>query len=93
MTAPWYTRTATVRLEPSQLAPALSWALRIKGQSVGGYGRIDHLNRHDASARFASREAADRCAAIWIETGITPAFQTAERIDESRRSASVELAA
>jgi hypothetical protein len=73
-------RTAIVEFERTWLAPPMDWALRIAGPSVGGYGVIDHLTRSIPTARYASKEAAQRVAAIWIETGLTPAYQTDERV-------------
>lgn len=73
-------RTATVEFDKTWLARPLDWSLRIVGQSIGGYGFIDHSQRSIPTARFGARDAADRAAAIWIETGLTPAYQTDERV-------------
>lgn len=77
-------RTATIRNERTWLSTPQDWALRIRGEAVGGYGFIDHLDRSIPTARFATQEDAERVAAVWIETGLTPAFQTPERIAAAR---------
>lgn len=73
-------RSATVEFDKTWLARPLDWSLRIVGQSIGGFGFIDHSERSIPTARFGTREAAERVAAIWIETGLTPAAQTDERV-------------
>lgn len=73
-------RSATVEFDKTWLARPLDWSLRIVGQSIGGSGFIDHSDRRIPTARFATREAAERAAGIWIETGLTPASQTDERV-------------
>jgi hypothetical protein len=77
-------RTAHVEYDKTWLARPLDWALRIAGPSIGGYGEIDHSDRSIPTARYATKEAADRAAALWIETGLTPAYQTDERVAELR---------
>lgn len=72
-------RTAKVDFDKTWLARPIDWSLRIVGQSIG-CGYIDHSERRIPTARFARRADADRAAAIWIETGLTPAYQTDERI-------------
>lgn len=73
-------RSATVEFDKTWLARPLDWSLRIVGHSIGGYGFIDHGGRSIPTARFGTREAAGRAAALWIETGLTPANQTDERV-------------
>lgn len=73
-------RTATVEFAETWLDAPLDWSLRIVGQSVGGYGFIDDTAKRLPTARYATRELADRAARIWIETGLTPAYQTNERL-------------
>ena len=68
-------RTFTVGLAPSYLPTPLNWKLRIWGPSVGGYGTLV-----GAASTYADKAVAERAGAIWIATGITPAFQTAERV-------------
>lgn len=73
-------RSATVEFDKTWLSRPLDWSLRIVGQSVGGYRFIDDTARSIPTARFGTREAAERASAIWIETGLTPAYQTDERV-------------
>lgn len=77
-------RSATVEFDKTAFTRPLDWALRIVGQSIGGYGFINHSARTIPTARYGTREAADRAAALWIETGLTPAYQTDERVAEVR---------
>lgn len=77
-------RSATVEYDKTAFTRPLDWAVRIFGHSIGGYGFIDHRNRTIPTSRYATREMADLAAAIWIETGLTPAYQTDERVAEVR---------
>lgn len=88
-------RSATVEFDKTWLSQPTNWALRIVGQSIGGYGFINHSARTIPTARYGTREAADRAAALWIETGLTPAYQTDERVAEVRAqlAAAVKVAA
>lgn len=52
------------------------WRLLLTGPSVGGYGTL----KDSFGGKYQDEEAARARGAIWVETGITPAFQTPERI-------------
>jgi hypothetical protein len=87
-------RSATVEFDKTWFARPLDWSLRIVGQSLGGYGFIDHSARSIPTSRYGTRADAERAAAIWIETGLTPAYQTDERVAEVRaQAAAVKVAA
>lgn len=73
-------RTYTVEFDKTWLSRTLDWSLRIVGQSVGGYGFIDHRAKWLPTARYATRELAERAGDIWVATGLTPAAQTDERV-------------
>lgn len=74
-------RTAEVRFDKTWLLTPLDWSLYLGGQSVGGYGVLSIKRR---AARYGTKARAEAAAAVWIETGIPPAFQTVERIDAAR---------
>lgn len=74
------TRTYTVEFDKTWLPRPLDWSLRIVGQSVGSYGFIDDSAKWLPTARFATRELAERAGAIWVATGLIPAAQTDERV-------------
>lgn len=80
-------RSATVEFDKTWLATPCDWALRIYGQSIGGFGLVDHRERSIPTARYGTRAAAELAAALWIETGLTPAYQTDERVAAARRDA------
>lgn len=63
-------RTATIQYDHSWLPTPLHWTLRYEGQSVGGYGVV-----RGGIAKFADRARAEQVAAVWLATGVTPAFQ------------------
>jgi hypothetical protein len=68
-------RRFTVEFDQSWLARPLNWKLRIWGPSVGGYGVLN-----GASSKYADKADAERVGAVWAATGLTPAFQTEDRI-------------
>lgn len=81
-------RTFTVVFDKTYFRTPLDWSLFISGSSVGGYGTLDR-----SRSRYATEEAATTAGEIWTETGITPAFQTPERIAAARAHTSKEIEA
>ncbi|MES2295245.1 MAG: hypothetical protein V4527_18255 [Pseudomonadota bacterium] len=63
--------------------------LRISGPSVGGYGDL-----HDSyGGKFPTEAGARLAGELFVELGILPAFQTAERIAIYREAAALRRAA
>lgn len=78
------TRFASVEYDRSYMRMPLNWRLRIWGPSVGGYGTLD-----GTSSRYATEAQAETAAAVWMATGVTPAFQN----DAMRQDVAREIAA
>ena len=81
-------RTFTVAFDKTWFREPLDWSLWISGPSVGGYGTLDR-----SRSRYATEEAATQAGEIWAETGITPAFQTPERIAAASANTQQEIEA
>lgn len=81
-------RTFTVAFDKTWFRAPLDWSLLISGPSVGGYGTLDR-----SRSRYATEAAAITAGEIWAETGITPAFQTPERLAAARAHTPQEIEA
>jgi hypothetical protein len=68
-------RFATVERDVTYLRTPLNWRLRIWGQGIGGYAAAE-----GSVSRYARQADAERTAEIWLEHGLYPHLQTAERL-------------